>query len=323
MYFYEENKKERSCENRVTAHRVMKHLMWMLMLAGIVFITFPNSAKADVVFEPEDSFYASHYNDCYSVERYYIANGYEGKVIVYQNPTKKKVVEEYENGEKIYVFYAYVDKYDTKWGLIDGIGWFPLDYAYPLYDAVSFMNEHYDEYVYDIDVRSVDGIEEGDSFYFYRYPGAESGWEYVYRGDDTPYIDYTYTDPFGYEWGYVGYFYANRGWICLSHPGYTFEELYPEGQSFSGVIEIPEECGYEIIPGKKPQVSDADDDDKADNKKDNDKKDKDEKDRDRDRPSSPGIPLIVIIIASVILGSVCSTVVIIIVIKKNSAKKNQ
>lgn len=293
----------------------IKYLVGMLAIAVAALITFTNSVKADVIFEPEDDFYKKNSSECEICERHYITNGYDGKVIVYQNPKKNKVVEEYENGEKIFVDFTYTDKNGISWGLINTVGWFPMDYAYPVYDNTSFWYEHGAEYVtvpYD---EADSDIHEGDDFYLYSYPGAPSGYLHTCYDEIGPDTTTRYTDPFGYEWGYVSYYYANRGWVCLSHPGYTFEELYPDGQSFSGVTEIPEECAYEIIPGKKIDIADNGDTDK----------DKD-KDRDRDnddkRNVSSDFPWIVVIIAAVILLSVCSAVVILVIIKKMLPRKS-
>jgi len=280
----------------------VKHLLEMFVVAGIALLMFSNVAIADVIYEPEDKFYSDHESECQSCERYYVTNGYEGKVIIYTSPKKNKSVAEYENGKTIYVCYTYTDKNDITWGLLDTMGWFPLDYAYPVYDSVSFNDEYYDEFV-DVPYNEEEAsLVSGDTFYLYDYPGAADD-GYLFTCDDwVPDTDTRYTDPFGYEWGYVSYYYGGSGWICLSHPDYTFEQLYPDGQSFSGVTEVPEECNVEIIPGKKTSNSDDDEMHYEDN----------------DLVSSWWI---VVIIAVVVLISVCAAVIIIVIIKRNKVKK--
>lgn len=297
---------------------VVKNFLQLTAIVGITLILFHNTANADVIFEPSDSFYSKHSSDCTRSERYYIANGYNGKVIVYKSPEKNKVAAEYENGQKMWVNVIYTDKGEISWGLIDGTGWFPLDYAYPVYDSLSFTQAYMDSFEYVSGDAAKSGIVKDEEFYIYSYPGAENGYKYTCYDEEGPYIDTIYTDPFGNRWGYVSYYYANRGWICLSNPGYSFAELYPNGQSFSGVMEIPDECAVEIVPGKKNGNDNKDKDKDKENNKD--KNNGENKDNDSEASE---FPWIWVIIGAVILVSVCAAVIIIVVIKKNASGKNQ
>ena len=60
----------------------MKKWLASMLIFTFCILGFPKDVHADVIWEPEDSFYKMHADDCVYHNRYYIANGPDGKVTV-------------------------------------------------------------------------------------------------------------------------------------------------------------------------------------------------------------------------------------------------
>lgn len=199
----------------------------------IVFMLCTISARADVIWEPEDDFYEKHSSECTYNGRQFIADGPDGKVILYKSPESSKEVATWENGYKVSISFTYEDKQGIVWGFPaeweDKRGWMPMEYMKVVYDAVSFEEEHSSQ------IEQKDGtLDESykdDTIYFWKYPGSEDGNSVNMQDwDNMPSYSSVYTDEEGRSWGNVGYFYGYRdAWICLDNPTAEFEELYPDG----------------------------------------------------------------------------------------------
>ena len=105
------------------------------------------NAGADVIFEPQDSFYESHRDQCEYHDRSYTANGPNGDVKVYESPESDSVRATVENGEEIYVSYLYQDANGNIWGCTENwstdiSGWVPMEYLELIYDERSFEEDH-------------------------------------------------------------------------------------------------------------------------------------------------------------------------------------
>lgn len=294
------------------------------MLAGNAF-----SVSADVIYEPQNSFYLKHSSKCsYAGDEMYIANGYNGEVITYSDPTKKKSsTGSIKNGDELYIEYIYTDKNGTCWGMTGNEEWVPMDYLSLPYSVSDFEAAYSERFVNSEDEIFVDMSEydlaEGAAVYIFDYPGSK---DYEYAEVDLTatkenpengiVYDTSYTDPCGYVWIYtnVWIFYNgdydyNSGWMCLSSPTASYEELYPEGQTFSGIADDQGPYPALIVPGES--ISDDTDEDEGSNEKDININD--------EGSHIPAIAIVAIIIAVIIIV----TAVILIVILKNSKKKKR
>ena len=111
-------------------------LLWLLG-------TFSQTARADVIFVPEDSFYEAHRDACTYENRTYIANAPGGILTGYQNPESAQEKFQLDNGTPLYTSYVYVSPSGVSWGFADYYdAWFPLDYAYAKYDDRQFREDY-------------------------------------------------------------------------------------------------------------------------------------------------------------------------------------
>ena len=76
------------------------------------------TARADVIWTPEDSFYEKNYDDCDYVGRRYYANGPKGYVSVVKEPGAREVLDFIPNGEIFYVSMSYDKGITDTWGLV-------------------------------------------------------------------------------------------------------------------------------------------------------------------------------------------------------------
>ncbi len=203
----------------------MKRLFFLIgALISCMFFAAP--VQADVIFEPEDSFYQAHAADCEYVERQFTANGPEGKVIVYESPESPKVVDTWENGHKADISHTYEDRDGILWGVGRNGGWMPMEYMEVVYDNISFMEEHAAE------IQGQSGVLDGkvgEAFYFWKYPGSEVAYKASIE-ENPPSYEQVYTDSQGRQWAYVVYYYGDKDvWICIDQPAADYGQLYPQG----------------------------------------------------------------------------------------------
>ncbi len=215
--------------------------------------------RADVIWEPQDSFYEKHSSECEYVGRTFTANGPDGEVILYESPVSGKVVDRWENGFTAYISFTYEDKGGTVWGVYeeygDQTGWMPMEYMDVVYDSISFE----EEYAADLMEQS-GGLDKqylGTSVWFWPYPGASEGYESKVQ-NDVPGYHRTYMDSQGRTWGKVGYYFGHKDfWICLDQPDAAFDALYPDGGSGIGDTQPKEKdfAAERITPSSKQSMT--------------------------------------------------------------------
>jgi len=221
----------------------MKKIITVL-LALALCLGMGTAVFADVAYEPDDSFYRKHWDECDYESRTYITNGAEGYAIVYSSPTGD-AQDVIPNGKSFYVSWTW----KGEWGCIEydpetlasdyggTSGWVRMTDVTPEYDSECFRRDHAE----DISEESLTlMIKAGEEYFGYKYPG--SGLVTATLGDfsgdayTTVYIDGVYTDADGGRWGYVGYFFGMRNfWINLDTPNiqlgpgreYTEPEIIP------------------------------------------------------------------------------------------------
>lgn len=212
------------------------------------------TVRADVIWEPENSFYTKHNDECEMVDRGFVANGPNGEVIVYKSPENPTEVATMENGDTTWITWTYTDKEGIVWGYPNNIGsgWVPMDYMNVIYDYISFEEEHGNEFVQK--TGNVDDSYMGKLIYLWSYPGSEDFTEFDLSGDWADWMpEYrtTYVDEEGRTWGFCGYYYGMRNfWVCLDAADADYEGLYGEAPSDDVVTETNSEpiVEAEIIP---------------------------------------------------------------------------
>jgi hypothetical protein len=238
--------------------RLFLRLLILLLLAALT--CFP--ALADVIWEPNDSFYQQKSEDCVYNGRSYTASGRDGSVSVFKEPGSKETAAVINNGNVFYVSFTYTDKEGAEWGVVefnpDGsgnlteidystavTGWIPMTDLTVVYDYISFAEDHSGElkpYTGDYDT-----FKAGGTVVFWSYPGSGVvAWEDgEFKYDEYFEITDTYTDSEDRLWGFVGYYYGARNvWVCVSDPsGAGIEKTppseLPEATSASPETELP------------------------------------------------------------------------------------
>lgn len=235
-----------------------KYLCFAAVFFCFLFCTL--SVRADVIWEPEDSFYEQHSSQCTHVNRRFTANGPDGRVILYKSPESAKVIDTWENGHQVSISFTYEDSNGILWGIYDDgsgqTGWMPMEYMEVVYDHISFAEDHGSEIVEQSGV-----LEEkyrGGDVCCWEYPGAEEFFIDPMNMQDLPKYSSVYTDEKGYTWGYIGYYYGRRNfWICIDRPTADYGQLYPDGGPLIGALaedaetndpDLEEQGAERIVP---------------------------------------------------------------------------
>lgn len=233
-----------------------RFLSCILILPVLFALAVP--AYADIVWEPMDnSFYNRHSGQCEYESRAYYANGRDGFVTLWDAPGGTVVRAQYENGEKLWVYYLY----NGSWALIgrwenheELSGWVPLADLALAYDWQCF-EEDYADRIKPYSGEFADFDRELAVINFYEYPGApsidtvfktegqESALENLTgRGDNSSCLRNVFVDEDGRTWGFLGYLYGIRNvWFCLDEP---------DGEDFP-IREVPDP---DLIPAQTPSL---------------------------------------------------------------------
>ena len=229
-------------------------------LLGCVFalLLCVQTVRADVIWEPQNTFYEKHRNDCAIVEREYIANGPDGKVIVYLDPETAQEVGSFENGESTWITWTYTDKDGVVWGCPNQMenGWLPMDYMQVVYDYISFEEDQGDKIVEE--EGALGDAYYDKTVYFWSYPGSAETECDPFELDSEwvtwmPEYYKTYVDEEGRKWGFCGYYYGSRNfWVCLDAADQSYEELWGETPSDDVVVDaednVADENAEPIVP---------------------------------------------------------------------------
>ena len=201
-----------------------------LLLALLLCLSLAPAASADVIFEPEDSFYWDHRGECQYHSRGYYADGPDNVVVIYRSPVSSAVVERVKNGEALWISYIWEDAEGFLWGYSenyeeDWAGWVPMDYLLLKYDSLSFQEEFATRITEEEGTLEVSGAEVR----FWNYPGSEDATAFAVEGDYLPEYYETFTDDAGRRWGHIGYHMGIRDvWVCLDAPTEDYPTLYAE-----------------------------------------------------------------------------------------------
>lgn len=199
----------------------MKGKLFSLLLALLTVSALAVPASADLIWEPQDSFYEKHRGECDYVNRGYELAGYDGKVTIFTAPggSNKATLE---NGTQCTIQFTWTGNGVT-WGYLcwvsdrDVEGWVPMDDLSLIYDSQQFMEDHAGE----ISETSPVPVDFHEAV-LYSYPNGTASTTLEEAPDYMPFSEtFTrlYTDENNLRWGYIGYYMGMRDyWVCLDDP---------------------------------------------------------------------------------------------------------
>lgn len=201
----------------------MKRKLLALFTALLLLAVMVTPAFADVIWEPDNSFYERHRTECVYHDRGYLANGEAGYVTVFTAPGSSSELINISNGTRFYVSFLWTDEDGTRWGVGypagqgDKEGWVDLSEMAMIYDYICFNEDHSSEFEeYD---GSGDHLTEAC---VYTYPGGVYSSRMEQGSGSYSFTDgfrNLYTDENGLRWTFIGYYMGHRdGWVCIDDP---------------------------------------------------------------------------------------------------------
>lgn len=200
----------------------MKQKLFSLFLALLAVSALVLPASADIIWEPEDSFYEKHRDECTYVNRSYQLAGYDGTVTVFTAPGGMNKAT-LDNGLQGIIQFTWTGK-QTDWGYLLWVdsssveGWVPMDDLSLIYDSQQFMEDHAGE-IAQTGPAAVD-FHEAVLYSYPRGPVWDSSLkETVEYQPFSEVFTQIYSDEGGQRWGYVGYYMGHlNAWVCLDAP---------------------------------------------------------------------------------------------------------
>ena len=220
------------------------HPFVLLLILGITGLIFPARVRADVIFEPDNSFYLNHSGECTYLNRSCIAGE---DALLWDAPNTYFLQETAAEGEPVYISYVYTDADGLEWGLAENRDKWMLmaDLLLP-YSSQEFARDHAEE-IFDGEPCL---LEEGTDYVRWSYPesGDVIGETGTLMGDVT--ISTFYEDSAGRLWGYREYMFGSRNiWLCLSDltstqiPQFEEHDPVPAQEADAGQISSVKEQG--------------------------------------------------------------------------------
>lgn len=230
--------------------------VWYTLLCCFFLCLFcAKTVRADLIWEPMDSFYEKHVSECTYVNRLFTADGPDGEVIVYKSPVSSSVITRLKNGTRLYVSFSYEASDGIEWAVYEDsgtgdTGWMPMDYLTVVYDSISF-EEEFGEQIDTSGYGSLDDSCCGTDVYFWNYPGSTES-TVITVSDYAPEYSGTFVDEEGQKWGKVSYYMGLKSfWICLDNPSADFDALYPNGVPSRGSnLNSADRTPEKIVPNR-------------------------------------------------------------------------
>ena len=200
--------------------------LFAALLAALLVFAAALPAFADLIVEPQGSFYEEHADECTHTDTCYYVPKSGGGVALYNKPNGRTTgalpTMAFTGTE-----WFYTDEDGMIWGYNDHTnpefaGWFKLLSVWRLYDSHDFEAEHASE------LFDRDGAGEGvESAVFYMYPQgpllSDPAEERDLTNAEFVQLGRCYTDDRGRTWCEISYCYGQeRGWICLDSPVNTY-----------------------------------------------------------------------------------------------------
>ena len=220
------------------------------LIFALIFLLAP-AVRADVIFEPSDTFFWEHRGECQYHSRTYYADGPENVAEVYRSPVSSAVAERVKNGAPLWISYIYEVENGISWGYCENYeenwsGWIPMDYLLLKYDHICFWEEFGERICEEFGT-----LEATGEVRFWGYPGSEDSDTMTVDVEYLPEYEAVFTDDAGRRWGYIGYYMAMRNvWVCLDEPGADYRTLYAENapQQVTHPVKEPLTTPIEIKP---------------------------------------------------------------------------
>ena len=198
----------------------MKRIRTLLLaLTLLAALTVP--ALADVIWEPENSFFQTHRAECdYVYDHRYEA---QANAAVCADPSRQNAVGTVPAGETRFFDWLWTDAAGALWGYSeqDG-GWLRLSDFRRLYTESVFYAEHADAIV---DEEGALPLSTERAFCSYTFPGSGTTTGARFGGPDSAGLDdptfryqKTYTDEAGRKWGLASFSGRYHIWVCLTDP---------------------------------------------------------------------------------------------------------
>ena len=225
------NKRCYPLSSRAISCILFSSLAFLMVLS--LLTAFPLVASADILIEPNNSFYERHRSACKYLGRSFYANGESGFVSLKKAPDSNSEVTAVTNGDILNIMFTYNHK-GALWGVTEiysegtpsnerPTGWIPMDQLLLKYDYIVFAEEHQTElhpYFGDFD-----SLRASGEMLVWSWPGSDDELRtFNFRNhgfviDESFDVPYAYTDEEGREWVFKDYWYGWRNfWICISDP---------------------------------------------------------------------------------------------------------
>jgi hypothetical protein len=194
----------------------------ILLIVTALFLLIQSTAYADVIFEPEDSFYRRNQEMMVYLGRSFVANGSGGTVPIMSEPASNRTVSDWQNGDEVFVSFTCLFDGDY-WGYTEYArrggnwlgGWVKME---QLFGSHTFEQQNRGAFsAYNGDYGEI--IAAG-SAYVWNWPGTDVAPWLLEDVDMTMFsVGSIYTDGEGREWGQIGYYFGRmEGWVCLDEP---------------------------------------------------------------------------------------------------------
>lgn len=191
----------------------------LFALTLVTALTVP--ALADVIWEPENSFFKAHQAECdYIYDHQYEA---QTNAKVCADPEKQTAVGTVPVGDTRGVQWIWTDAAGEAWGFSNrDEGWLRLSDFRRLYTESVFFAERAGELA---DESGALPFSAERAFWSYTFPGSGTTTGVRFGGRDSIGVDdpnfrydKTYTDEAGRRWGMASYSGRYHFWVCLSDP---------------------------------------------------------------------------------------------------------
>lgn len=209
----------------------MKRMLYLLLCLLIMSVP----VRADVLWEPyENDYYWDNYENTATIAaKYEVPDGMTLNVYTQPNGNVIKTLEE---GTVVYVGFS-LEEGGEVWatgyplGDFETEGWFRLGRLQKQYSHNEFMTEFAKDITSGGEMKA---SEIGGSVYTWTYPGSGTSDGILEQdllvsasdyNDGMLSYSFTYTDPNGGKWGYIGYHMGHVGWMYLDDPTDPAPEL--------------------------------------------------------------------------------------------------
>ena len=158
----------------------MRKFRFTVLLFGMLLTTLSAVVHADVIVEPNNSFYERNRDESVYLNRDFYANSVEGYVSIKKEPGSNSEISAIENGTIVNIKFTLNYK-GEEWGITElsvpdkdysewPSGWIPMEQLLVVYDYISFAEDHGSEF-YDY-TGSGEVLVNSEGVVFWSWPGS-------------------------------------------------------------------------------------------------------------------------------------------------------